>query len=761
MMKPSPAIYVVTAGIFLFALTTCKKTIQIGEKPVKTMDDLIVAPAFDWETTKEVLISIGVDLQGQNTGLLARTFLYLGNPFEGGKLLISGSAGYEYPFAARLRIPTAATSIFAQLITGSGYSNVVEIPVSDNIQYTFILNKGEKTVMKEALDPDCNSGCDQTLSGSGSTTISNGQTYCITSSYSGTITITKGTLKICGTYSGNISMGQGNNTCNLIVTSQGVAAIEALSMSKNCTMTVYGSAAATMGSAVLNQNAQLINYGTSTINNNFTPNDLVRNFGTLTINGQYNMNGSSSSLENPGVLTINSHWNVINEATNEGTIEVFGDINFNQSDVINSCKIIGHQDINFNNVDYTSNNGYIHADLEATVNGGADLILQNQSMLSCADYVMNNTVTGQGSTSVIKCTVSGRINGAQNYVSGALELLTPDGSLVNGSYPANFQNGGVLHSMANASAYIPTDACNPEGSGQPIPTDTDGDSVPDILDDYPTDPTRAYDNWYPGETSFGSLVFEDLWPSKGDYDLNDAVIDCQYRMVTNAQNKVVDIKPKFYLRAAGATLKNGFGFQLDHVSPGAVESVTGYSLEYTYIDVASNGVENLQNYAVVIVWDNADNIIHRGGPSSMYNTLRNYPSGYADTVYINLHFATPQSQSIIGSPPYNPFLIKNMDRNIEIHLPDYPPTSLANTAFFGTLDDDSDPATGRYYKTSNNLPWGMNIAVKYDYTYEMVPILDGYNHFADWCQSGGGSYPDWYLDLPGYRNVNQIYSITK
>ncbi|MFH0760038.1 MAG: LruC domain-containing protein, partial [Bacteroidota bacterium] len=488
----------------------------------------------------------------------------------------------------------------------------MEIPVSDDIQYTFTGQGGTKSLHKEVLDPDCSSGCDQTLSGSGPVTISNGQTYCITTSYTGSVTITKGTLKICGTYSGNISMGQGTNTCNLIVTSAGIVTIEALAMSRNCTMTIYGSATATMGSAVLNQNARLINYGTATINNNFTPNDLVRNFGNLTINGQYNMNGTSGSLENSGILTINSHWNVINVVTNEGTIEVFGDINFNQSDVLNSCKIISHQDINFNNVDYISNNGYIHADLEATVNGGANLTLQNQSMLSCTDYVMNNTVTGQGSTNVIKCTTSGRINGSQTYVSGALELLTPDGTLVNGSYPANFQNGGVLHSIANASAYIPTDECNPEGSGQPVPTDTDGDGVPDNLDDYPTDPTRAYDNWYPSKPSFGSLVFEDLWPSKGDYDLNDAVIDYQYRVVTNAQNKVVDIKPTFSLRAAGAALRNGFGFQLDNRLPAAVASVSGYKIQYTYIDLASNGVENLQDFAVVIVWDNADNIIHRG-----------------------------------------------------------------------------------------------------------------------------------------------------
>jgi hypothetical protein len=55
--------------------------------------------------------------------------------------------------------------------------------------------------------------------------------------------------------------------------------------------------------------------------------------------------------------------------------------------------------------------------------------------------------------------------------------------------------------------------------------DSDGDGVSDQFDDYPDDPLRAFNNFYPSEDGFGTLAFEDLWPGKGDFDFNDMVID--------------------------------------------------------------------------------------------------------------------------------------------------------------------------------------------------------------------------------------------
>jgi len=124
---------------------------------------------------------------------------------------------------------------------------------------------------------------------------------------------------------------------------------------------------------------------------------------------------------------------------------------------------------------------------------------------------------------------------------------------------------------------------------------------------------------------------------------------------------------------------------------------------------------------------------------------------------MEIHFTTPQEASVISTPPYNPFLIKNLTRGTEIHMPDRIPTSLVNQALFGTADDDSKPASGRYYKTIKNLPWVINLTQKFDYTWEMVPVINGYTKFGNWAESGGVSYPDWYKDLSGYRDAAQIY----
>jgi LruC domain-containing protein len=172
--------------------------------------------------------------------------------------------------------------------------------------------------------------------------------------------------------------------------------------------------------------------------------------------------------------------------------------------------------------------------------------------------------------------------------------------------------------------------------------------------------------------------------------------------------------------------------------------------------VASNGVENNQAKAVIIVFDNYNNVIHRAG-TGYYNTDPAIPKGYGDTVKISIHLASPLSQSVVGSPPYNPFLIKNMIRSAEIHLADFPPTSLADRHLFGTGNDDSNPAAGRYYKTSSGIPWALNLPVKFDYTTERIPVIQGYNFFADWAQSAGVQYPDWYVDKTGYRDSGNIF----
>jgi LruC domain-containing protein len=72
-------------------------------------------------------------------------------------------------------------------------------------------------------------------------------------------------------------------------------------------------------------------------------------------------------------------------------------------------------------------------------------------------------------------------------------------------------------------------------------------------------------------------------------------------------------------------------------------------------------------------------------------------------------------------------------------------------------EDDSDPQTGKYYLTASNLPWAINIYESFDYPKEKQEIIWAHLKFAEWATSGGVLFPDWYKNLPGYRNNNLIY----
>ena len=288
--------------------------------------------------------------------------------------------------------------------------------------------------------------------------------------------------------------------------------------------------------------------------------------------------------------------------------------------------------------------------------------------------------------------------------------------------------------------------------------DTDGDGISNNFDDYPNDVTRAFNNYFPSENSIGTLAFEDLWPGKGDYDFNDMVIDYNFNQVTNGQNKVVEIKAKIILKAMGASYKNGFGIQIP-IDPLLVASVTGTNLQENFINLKPNGTEEGQSKATIIAFDNGYKILpYPGLPSKGVNTTPGATYVPPDTLDIVITLTTPTALSSIGTPPYNPFLIVNKVRGHEVHLVNHPPTDLADMTIFGTSQDDSNPATGRYYVTKNNLSWAIDVSGPFEYPVEKAEITQPYLKFISWGESGGSSYYDWYQSKPAYRDPQYIYT---
>jgi LruC domain-containing protein len=374
-------------------------------------------------------------------------------------------------------------------------------------------------------------------------------------------------------------------------------------------------------------------------------------------------------------------------------------------------------------------------------------------ILKCADPIFTPAAGGFDRPTTV--TITSATPGATiRYTTNGTEPTVSSGTIYSSAIPVNVSM--TIKAIAYKTNFTNSDVVS--GTYSLGSEDGDNDGVIDVEDDYPQDATRALNNFFPS-TGSGTVAFEDLWPSQGDFDLNDVVVDFSFKTITNASNKLVETYATFVLRATGAALRNGFGFQLASNSiPASAITVTGMNLTKDYITLGSNGTEEGQSKPTFIVFDNAFDLLANPGTGSGINVTIGAP--YVEPATITLHIVyTPNTYDaeLLDIEHFNPFIIVNMVRGREVHLPDYAPTSLQDMTMFGTFDDNSIPVINRYYKTSTNLPWGFMTLESFAYPAEKTPIMDCYIHFAEWAQSSGQKYPDWYKDLPGYRNAEKLY----
>ena len=264
--------------------------------------------------------------------------------------------------------------------------------------------------------------------------------------------------------------------------------------------------------------------------------------------------------------------------------------------------------------------------------------------------------------------------------------------------------------------------------------DTDGDGIPDSDDEFPDDADKAFEQFTPSKYGWGTVAFEDLWPFLGDYDFNDTAVNYRFVAVLNSENKAVQLDIYYEVTSDGAGLTNGFGIELENLVPSQIASVSGYRLTENYISIGANGLEENQDNAVVIFFDDHEKQLNQPG-------------------VINIAFTTPLTTAELGTAPFNPFLIVGEDRSKEIHLPNRSRTSLAvNSSNTAVTNMDTDGN----YQTPTGLPWAIDIVHNFKPPKEKVPVNQAYNFFNQWATSGGNTYNDWYKDNSGYRNTSQL-----
>ena len=235
----------------------------------------------------------------------------------------------------------------------------------------------------------------------------------------------------------------------------------------------------------------------------------------------------------------------------------------------------------------------------------------------------------------------------------------------------------------------------------------------------------------------GTLAFEDLWPYKGDYDMNDLVVEYNIDQVYNQDNKILSASGYYKLVYDGAQLLNGFGFQL-----GTDDSkVQSFSLNSSYIDPYSfiqrndKGLEDGQNLATAILFTNAKDVNNSSRNDRVFN--------------FSMVFTTPISTSQSMTPPYNSFIftnsdINNLSRTKELHLPNYLPTAKADRSLFGQGHDKSNENLGYYYVSDDKFPFAIHIPTTFVVPSESTRIDLFYPRFNGWVSSFGSNNTDWY-----------------
>jgi LruC domain-containing protein len=383
---------------------------------------------------------------------------------------------------------------------------------------------------------------------------------------------------------------------------------------------------------------------------------------------------------------------------------------------------------------------------------GNKVSLKWQEGTPLLDEWYNLVLTYDGQT--LKFYVNGLLKNSEQ-VEGLMKVNSRSFSIGSDNGRQKFFNGSIDEVYLYGTALSADEILN--YYQQEDAPDTDGDGVPDDDDDYPTDVNRAFDNYYPAKR-YGTLMFEDLWPGKGDYDFNDMVLDFRMNRITDAHNKLVEVKLNFLLKAIGAGMPNGFGFQMNNDKLLVEDlSVSGINLVSDYINIDENNLETGQSKPTIIVFDDANIVMP---PPTGFGVNVNLENPYVEPVEFSVVIEFPLNKykkSKFKIRDFNPFIIVNKKRGKEIHLANFPPTDLADLSLFGTYEDNSNVGEKRFYKTSNNLPWAILVPRVIEQPLEKQEITTAYLKFYDWASSGGTEFTNWYKNKNGFRNDANIY----
>lgn len=275
-------------------------------------------------------------------------------------------------------------------------------------------------------------------------------------------------------------------------------------------------------------------------------------------------------------------------------------------------------------------------------------------------------------------------------------------------------------------------------------------------------------DFYPSKDGFVTLVYEDNWPEKGDYDLNDLVVYYRTEEV-HVNEEVESVRIAGDVAAMGAAYQSGFAIRLKGIDPNNID-VDNLSLMINDlpVDTSEDGVEILESdrsEAILVISQDMSKRTYseQQDPCFFYRTVRDCPMPMSLHFELKVPFIVSVPNDEMPAPPYDPFMfatpgaprgdnfLQAPGRGLEIHLQGQGVTEAFDDTLWNTADDASDPDNDKWFVTEQGMPWAFELQTQWKYPVEFVDVIWAYPGFVSFVESGGTENLDWYSPLKAWE----------
>ena len=275
--------------------------------------------------------------------------------------------------------------------------------------------------------------------------------------------------------------------------------------------------------------------------------------------------------------------------------------------------------------------------------------------------------------------------------------------------------------------------------------DSDLDGVNDAIDALPCDPSVSVRVYAPADRTYGMLLFEDQWPSKGDFDFNDAVIAYNQTLRYDSGGLLTGLHIELSILAVGARFQNGLALRLPNTPRASVSSLTFTTANVVNTTAGDVHLDPVEAEATLILTDDLHALFGVDSTREWVNTDPSLPPHPFVDIVIDVGL-TPGHNLSAADAPFDLFLF-DRTRGAEVHRPRYRGTAALDPALYNTKDDGT--SVSRAFVTTQGIPFVLELPELAAYPVEGAAIDQLYPTVVGFGASAGATNADYYRNPVG------------